>query len=192
MLRLALALALLLVAATSAADSPERYRPNQTPPLDKRARSGGLSSSPRLELGTVEKGDRAPDFDLPLAGGGKVKLSNLRGQWTVVCFCPRRALESLDSLAREAPEHVIVLGVVPERVGRLSAWAAQRDTRALLLEDVSGDIAALYGAYDLSRGEPLPGYAIVDPKGVVVRIEIREGFVPSDAARAVQYAVTGL
>ena len=38
----------------------------------------------------------------------------------------------------------------------------------------------------------MPGYAIVDPRGYVVRIEIREGLVPSDAARAVQYAVTGL
>lgn len=188
---LALALALLLAAALAAAQSTDRYRPNQPPPV-KRDVSGGLPSSPRLALGSVEKGDRAPDFDLPLAGGGKVKLSTLRGQWVVVCFCPRRALEALDSLAREVPERVIVLGVVPEKVGALSAWAAQRETKALLLDDMRGDISALYGAYDLVLGQPRPGYAIVDPKGVVNRIEIRDGLVPGDAARAVQYAVTGL
>lgn len=85
-----------------------------------------------------------------------------------------------------------MLGVVAEKVSQLAAWAARRDTKALLLDDMTGDIAALYGAYDMSRNQPLPGYVIVDPKGVVVRIEIREGLVPSDAARAVQYAVTGL
>lgn len=191
MLRLALALALLLAAASAAAQT-DRYRPTQPPPVKRGGTTGGLPSSPRLTLGSVEKGDRAPDFDLPLAGGGKVKLSNLRGQWAVVCFCPKRSLESLDSLAREVPERVIVLGVVAEKVGHLSAWAALRDTKALLLDDMTGDIAALYGAYDLSRNQPIPGYAIVDPKGVVTRIEIREGLVPSDAARAVQYAVTGL
>lgn len=191
MSRLALALALLLAAATAAAQGTDRYRPNQPPPV-KRDPSGGMPSSPRLTLGSVEKGDRAPDFDLPLAGGGKVKLSTLRGQWVVVCFCPKRSLESLDSLAREVPERVIVLGVVPEKVGHLSAWAAQRDTKALLLDDMTGDISALYGAYDVTRNQPRPGYAIVDPKGVVNRIDIREGLVPADAARAVQYAVTGL
>ena len=140
MLRLALALALLLAAASAAAQT-DRYRPSPPPPV-KRGTTGGMPSSPRLTLGSVEKGDRAPDFDLPLAGGGKVRLSTLRGQWAVVCFCPKSALESLDSLAREAPERVIVLGVVPEKVGHLSAWAAQRDTKALLLDDMTGDIAA--------------------------------------------------
>ncbi|MCC6349692.1 MAG: peroxiredoxin family protein [Candidatus Eisenbacteria bacterium] len=188
--RIAFVLALLLAAAPAAAQT-DRYRPAQ-PPTDKRAAAGGIPSSPRLSLGSVEKGDRAPDFDLPLAGGGKVRLSNLRGQWAVVCFCPRRALGSLDSLARAVPEQTVVLGVVAEKVSQLAAWAARRDTKALLLDDMTGDIAALYGAYDMSRNQPLPGYVIVDPKGVVVRIEIREGLVPSDAARAVQYAVTGL
>ena len=113
MRRLALALTLLFAAATAAAQSTDRYRPNQPPPV-KREGSGGMPSSPRLTLGSVEKGERAPDFDLPLAGGGKVKLSTLRGQWVVVCFCPKRSLESLVSLAREVPERVLVLGVVPE------------------------------------------------------------------------------
>lgn len=82
--RIAFVLALLLAAAPAAAQT-DRYRPAQ-PPTDKRAAAGGIPSSPRLSLGSVEKGDRAPDFDLPLAGGGKVRLSNLRGQWAVVCF----------------------------------------------------------------------------------------------------------
>lgn len=191
MTRIALALTLLLAAATAAAQTGDKYPPGQPPPV-KRETSGGMPISSRLTLGDVSKGDRAPDFDLPLAGGGKVKLSTLRGQWAVVVFCPKRDLGGLDSLARAVPERVNVLGIVPEKVGHLSAWAALHDPKALLLDDTRGDIAALYGAYDLQRNQPRPGYVIVDPKGVVQRIDIRDGLLPGDALRAVQYAVTGL
>lgn len=192
MSRLALALALLFAAAPAAAQTTDKFNPNQNPPPVKRSTTGGLPATTRLTLGSVEKGERAPDFELQLAGGGKVKLSTLRGQWVVLCFCAKRSLESVDSVAREVPERVAVLGIVPEKVGALSTWAAQKKTKALLLDDATSDIAALYGAYDLQRNEPRPGYAVVDPKGIVNRIEISDRLVPGDAARAVQYAVTGL
>lgn len=196
MRRLALALALLLAAATAAAQSTDRYTPVPVLPPVKKAGPGSLGASPRHTLGRVEKGERAPDFELALAGGGKVKLSTLRGQWAVVCFVARRdgieALVGLDTLAREVPERVTVLGVMQEKVSTLTAWSTRNPTRALLLEDATGDIAALYGAYDLERSEPRSGYAIVDPAGVVQRIIVGERVAPLEAARAVQYAVTGL
>lgn len=80
MLRLALVLALLLAAASAAAQSTDRYSPNPNVPPIKRAGPGTLGTNARHTLGRVDKGDRAPDFDLPLAGGGRVKLSTLRGQ----------------------------------------------------------------------------------------------------------------
>ena len=196
MLRLALVLALLFAAASAAAQSTDRYAPNPNVPPIKRGAPGGINTPARHALGRIDKGDRAPDFELPLAGGGKVKLSTLRGQWVVVCFVARRdgieALVGLDTLAREVPEHVTVLGVMQEKVSTLTAWAARNPTHALLLEDALGDIAALYGAFDLERGEPRSGYAIVDPAGVVQRIVVGERTSPAEAARAVQYAVTGL
>lgn len=192
MKRLALALALLLAAATAAAQSTDRYKPDQPMPTVKRGNQAGVPASPRLTLGSVEKGDRAPDFELRLAGGGKVRLSTLRGQWVVLCFSPRHSLAVVDSLARAVPERVPVLGVVGEKVGTLSAWAEKTRTKALLLDDSRGDIAALYGAFDLERDRTQPGYVIIDPQGVVVRIEVGGRLSPADAARAVQYAVTGL
>jgi peroxiredoxin len=192
MKRLALALALLLAAASAAAQTPDKYPVPQPPPTSKGEGATSMPSSARKTLGNIEKGDRAPDFELMLAGGGKVKLSTLRGQWVVVSFCPRHSLGLVDSLARSVPERVPVLGVVPEKLGALSTWVAQHPTKALLLDDARGDIAALYGAYDLKRSEPRAGYVVVDPKGVVNRIEITATLVPKDAARAVQYAVTGL
>jgi peroxiredoxin len=90
------------------------------------------------------------------------------------------------------PERVPVIGIVPEKVGTLSTWIAQHPTKALLLDDLRCDIAALYGAYDMKRREPRSGYVIVDPKGIVNRIEITAQLAPEEAARAVQYAVTGL
>lgn len=196
MRRLALALALLLAAAPAAAQSTDRYAPNPNVPPAKRGTGGALTASPRHTLGRVEKGERAPDFDLALAGGGKVKLSTLRGQWAVVCFCARRdgieALVGLDTLARAVPERVVVLGILQEKVGTLTTWASRNPTKALLLEDATGDIAALYGAFDLERNEPMSAYVIVDPSGVVQRIVVGERTGTGEIARAVQYAVTGL
>jgi peroxiredoxin len=196
MKRLALALALLLAAASAAAQSSERYNPSTNLPPVKRAGPGGINASGRFTLGHLDKGDRAPDFELSLAGGGKVKFSTLRGQWAVVCFCARRdgleALVGLDTLARDVPAHVPVLGILQEKVGTLTAWTVRNPTRALLLEDATGDIAALYGAFDIERNEPKSGYVIVDPNGVVQRIVIGERWSHAEIARAVQYAVTGL
>jgi peroxiredoxin Q/BCP len=191
MKRIALALALLFAAASAAAQS-DKYPPAQPPPTPKGEGPTSMATPSRVTLGNVEKGDRAPDFELMLAGGGKVKLSTLRGQWVVVSFCPRRSLELVDSLARSVPERVAVLGVVPEKIGTLSSWVTQHPTKALLLDDSRCDIAALYGAYDVKQSAPRAGYVIVDPKGVVNRIEIAAKLSPEDAARAVQYAVTGL
>ena len=192
MKRLALTLALLFAAASSAAQSTGKYPAPQPPPATKGESATSMPTASRKTMGLVEKGERAPDFELALAGGGKVKLSTLRGKWVVVSFCPRHSLDRVDSLARSVPEGVEVIGIVTEKVGALSAWAAQHPTRALLLEDVRSDIAAVYGAYDLARSEPRAGYVIVDPTGVVNRIEIAPQLAYEEAARAVQYAVTGL
>jgi peroxiredoxin len=192
MKRLALTLALLFAAASAAAQSAGKYPAPQPPPPTKGDPATSVPTSSRKTLGLIEKGDRAPDFELPLAGGGKVKLSTLRGQWVVVTFCPRRALDRADSLSRAVPEGVAVIAVVTEKVSSLSAWTAQHPTKALLLEDARSDIAAVYGAYDNTRSEPRAGYVIVDPKGVVNRIEIASQLAYEEAARAVQYAVTGL
>ncbi len=193
MIRLALALALLLAAAPAAAQSPDRYRPPNAPDKPvKREGTGAVPTPSRYSIGSVIKGDRAPDFELALAGGGKAQLSSFRGQWVVVCFCPQRNYAAIDSVARGVPDRVPVLGVVPEKAGTLTAWSAQNKPSALLLDDSMGDIAALYGAWDLERGEPRAGYVIVDPKGFVTRVEFTHRLEPVEAVRAVQYAVTGL
>jgi len=192
MKRLALTLALLIAAASAAAQSTGKYPAPQPPPASKGESATSMPTASRKTLGLVEKGDRAPDFELALAGGGKVKLSTLRGQWVVVSFCPRRSIDLVDSLARAVPEGVAVIGIVTEKVGTLSAWAAHHPTKALLLEDARSDIAAVYGAYDMQSGQPRAGYVIVDPTGVVNRIEIATQLAYEDAARAVQYAATGL
>ncbi len=193
MIRFALALALLLAAAPAAAQSPERNRPPTPPqPTNKNNPSGSVSSTPRYAVGTVYRGDHAPDFELPLAGGGKLKLSDLRGKWVVLCFCPQRNYGAVDSIARSVPETVLVIGVFPEKVGTLSAWSVEHKPRALLLDDFTGDIAALYGAYNLEKGEPRAGYAVIEPDGIVNRIDLGQRLAPGVAVRAVQYAVTGL
>jgi peroxiredoxin len=36
----------------------------------------------------VDVGDIAPDFDLPVTGGGSYRLSDHRGRWVVLAFYP--------------------------------------------------------------------------------------------------------
>jgi thioredoxin-dependent peroxiredoxin len=36
-----------------------------------------------------QPGDMAPDFDLPTSGGGRLKLSDLRGKRVVLWFFPK-------------------------------------------------------------------------------------------------------
>lgn len=40
-------------------------------------------------MSALQTGDPAPDFDLPAAGGGRLRLSELRGQQVVLWFFPR-------------------------------------------------------------------------------------------------------
>ncbi len=41
------------------------------------------------DVGDLNVGDKAPDFDLPTDGGGSVRLSALRGKPVVIYFYPK-------------------------------------------------------------------------------------------------------
>jgi len=190
MSRLALALVLFLVAAPAFGQGDERRAPIQAPPVPKASNTSLLSTNAR-PIGSVGKGDRAPDFELDAVGGMKVKLSALRGSWVAVCFYPRKesAVEA-DSLSRVLKSAgVTVVAVVAERLGVLGTWAAKHPSGALLLADPFGDIASLYGSLDTERNTPLPGFALVDPKGVVRVAALGRSFAHDDAVHAVQYAI---
>lgn len=183
---------LLLIASPAFTQGDPRRPPTDPPIVVQRSSDGSPGATPR-SIGAVSRGDRAPDFELPGHTGDNVRLSRLRGGWVALWFSPRReALVQVDSLAHALkPDHVTVVAVSGERIGLLDAWATRHSTPALLLSDATGDVAAMYGAWDTSRNVPLPGLVLIDPKGTVRIAALKPGMGTGEAAPLVHYAVTG-
>ncbi|WP_105030930.1 thioredoxin-dependent thiol peroxidase [Arthrobacter ruber] len=100
-------------------------------------------------------GDRAPDFTLMDAEGNSVALSSLRGSRVVVYFypaaatpgCTTEACDFRDNLASLAGAGYRVLGISPDPVGKLAAFAEQESLNFPLLSDEDHAVAEAYGAW---------------------------------------------
>lgn len=186
---------LLLVAGTAFAQNPERY-PNSNPvPVPRPAFEGGTLPVPHRTIGSVTVGERAPDFELENAAGGKRRLSEWRGGWVALWFGSRNAgISDADALAASvALDGVTVLMIARERTGMLRGWLEEHPgATAVLLSDVTADIACEYGAFDTSRGQPTPGFVLLDEEGVVRVAVMGVSLTPEDARKMVQIAKTAL
>ncbi len=142
----------------------------------------GLESAIRPEMGRPQSGDAAPDFELPVASGGKMRLRSLRGSWVLVHFtatwCPfcdaevvhlgeladaysARGVRVLLIDVKEDPEHFI-------------AYARDNVPAAVVpLYDVSGETASRYApphaqpSFTDRAQVMFDSTLIVDPEGVI-------------------------
>ncbi len=100
-------------------------------------------------------GDIAPDFTLPTAGGGEVRLADLRGRQVVVYFypaagtpgCTKEACDFRDSLASLQSAGYEVVGISPDDVAKLDRFAAAEHLTFPLASDVERSTLAAYGAW---------------------------------------------
>ncbi|WP_432495120.1 thioredoxin-dependent thiol peroxidase [Kineococcus gypseus] len=127
-------------------------------------------------------GDPAPDFTLPAHDGGTVTLSQLRGQSVVVYFypaamtpgCTTQACDFRDSLASLTAAGYRVLGVSPDPVDKLAAFAERDALTFPLLSDPEHRVLEAYGAWGekTSYGRTSVGVirstVVVGPDGTVV------------------------
>jgi thioredoxin-dependent peroxiredoxin len=105
---------------------------------------------PRLAVG-----DTAPDFTLPTADGGSLTLSDLRGRRVIVYFypaagtpgCTKQACDFRDSLASLQGAGFAVVGVSPDPVTKLAAFAAEEALTFPLVSDQSRDVLEAWGAF---------------------------------------------
>lgn len=102
---------------------------------------------------TVTIGDLAPDFDLPAAGGGRASSAALRGRPYALYFYPKAdtsgctvqaqgiqaALDDLGALT--------VIGVSPDPVKKLDAFAKKFGLTFPLASDESQALANAYGTW---------------------------------------------
>ena len=166
------AAALLLsacLAAPVAAQTPEpKTQPIAPPPSSGMAPI--LTPHPGMViLGQISVGQPAPDFELDGSRGVPVKLSTLRGRWVLLLFADRKeSIEAFNAAERTLRQHGIrLVGVCNEKAHSVETYAARNGIPYLLLADVTGEVSAMYGLWDRVHTSTLPGFALIDRKGVV-------------------------
>jgi peroxiredoxin Q/BCP len=126
-------------------------------------------------------GDSAPDFTLNDAEGNEVGLSSLRGSKVVVYFypaaatpgCTTQACDFRDNLASLGAAGYRVLGISPDPVDKLAAFAEQESLNFPLLSDEDHAVAEAYGAWGEKKnyGKTYDGLirstVVVDAEGKV-------------------------
>lgn len=131
---------------------------------------------PRLAVG-----DTAPDFTLPTADGGSLTLSDLRGRRVIVYFypaagtpgCTKQACDFRDSLASLQGAGFAVVGVSPDPVAKLAAFAADEGLTFPLVSDESRATLEAWGAFGEKQlyGKTVTGVirstVVLDAQGTV-------------------------
>ena len=150
------------------------------------ARAQGECSSPARpqEEPMIEPGGPAPDFTLQDQDGNPVELSGLRGKWVVVYFYPKADTPGCTAQACGIRDHsgdyeaanAVVLGVSPDTVEDLRAFADKYGLAFTLLSDVGGEVASKYGVWvEKTYGKSTwwgnqRSSVLVDPEGNVARV----------------------
>jgi peroxiredoxin Q/BCP len=129
----------------------------------------------------IETGEKAPDFTLPDQDGSPVTLSELLGRNVILFFYPKADTPGCTKQACGVRDHspdyeaadAMVLGVSPDPVPDLRAFADKYGLPFTLLSDEGGEVAKQYGAWveKSRRGRTYWGNArssvVVDPGGTV-------------------------
>src|SRR5262245_3182069 len=127
----------------------------------------------------LNRGDQAPDFDLRSHRGGRVKLSDFRGQKNVVlafhplAFTPVCAAQ-MKTYASEQPRFdtadTVVLGISIDAQPAKTAWAQPLGTISFdLLSDFypHGAVARQYGVFRENDGISERAIFVVDKAGKI-------------------------
>ena len=148
----------------SAAFKDNIYNPGQLKPIDSELK--------------VKIGDPAPDFTLPSVSGGKVTLSQYRGQKNVVISFVPAAWTPVCSdqwpgynIAKELFDmnDAVLLGITVDNIPTLYAWTKQMGKLWFpVLSDFwpHGEVAARYGVLR-SDGVSERALVYVDKKGII-------------------------
>lgn len=126
----------------------------------------------------IEIGDTAPDFTLPLAGGGTVTLSEAISQSPVVLVffplafsgrCQAELCEIRDNIGVFEDARVRVVAVSVDSHFALQAWAEQQGYGFDLASDFwpHGEVAGAYQVFLHDRGVAARASFLIDTSGVV-------------------------
>jgi len=185
-----LSLQLSLAPCALAQDVQDKTPPRTTGGTQPQTGADPITTRDRIR-GSVYTGEVAPDFELPASTGRPMYLSEVRPSWTLLVFAERKeGLAPLESIREEmAGLDVKIVGVCDEKAYHLVSYAEKHKFDFPMLADVTGEISALYGLYDVARRTTEPGFFMLDPEGKVRMALLGQQIRPADMASLAYYAV---
>ena len=132
----------------------------------------------------VQKGRRAPTFSMPVGGGGKVALKDLKGKKVVLFFYPKDDTPGCTAEARDftrlkrkfSANGISVIGVSKDTTAKHEKFSDKHNLRITLASDVSGVICEKFGVWveKINYGRKYMGIErstfLIDEKGIVAKI----------------------
>jgi peroxiredoxin Q/BCP len=169
----------------------------KNPPQPPRGRPPGEVGPPATQIrisSRVYVGEDAPDFELTDANGRPFRLSRMRGERVLLVFADRRdllvpyaaAADSLRSLG------VLMVGVCHDSPQSLRTTATRDNLSFPLVSDPTGEIAAIYGAYDFLGSSIVSGFVMVGVRGKVRMVFLGEALPPEHVIELTKYTLSGL
>lgn len=127
----------------------------------------------------VQIGDPAPEFDLDIAKGERVRLSDFRGRsnvllvfhpyaWTAVCT--EEALDLQENMESFRSAETEVVFVSCDTSAARQAWKESLKADFTFASDFwsHGTAARAYGVFDEATGAPVRGTFLIDKQGTVI------------------------
>jgi len=141
------------------------------PRLDEPITPGPVAAPDEPSVGH-QVGDVAPTFSLPTLDGERISLSDYRGRlvildfWASWCVPCRLSMPTLEAIAAELGEDVVLLGVSLDR--------SETDARTYVDAKGYTDLVALYGSLGAARAVAgdygvlgIPRTFVIDRNGIV-------------------------
>lgn len=127
-------------------------------------------------MGTLQAGDKAPDFTLPDQSGRLVGLGDFLGEKVVVLYfypkdntrgCTAEACSFRDSYETFTDAGAVVIGVSSDSVASHEKFAGRHELPFTLLSDKGRAVRKQYGAAALGGVVPWRTTFVIDREGVI-------------------------
>jgi peroxiredoxin Q/BCP len=117
--------------------------------------AAGASTQDAPSPTALKPGDAAPDFDLPMAGGGRIRLSDLKGRLVVLYFypkddtpgCTQQAISFSEKADDFAAIGATVIGVSRDSADKHERFKRKHSLNLVLASDEDGSACMAYGVW---------------------------------------------
>lgn len=139
-----------------------------------------FAADPQPGKTTLKVGDMAPDFTLPATNGKQVKLSDFRGQKTVVLAffpaaftggCTKEMTSFASDITKFTGANAEVLPISTDNTPTLKHWAEELKASYVMLSDFQRKVSAQYGVLMPERGLANRTTFVIDTDGKIQHID---------------------